>query len=105
MSLVGTGEEALFRGVIYEEIKARTTARTTKIADLMLFPLGNLPGDICAGYSASMVIFQLFWRAGMTLVFDATYDQGGFPCRWRCTCGPMCCSTRAVAGLLWGSRV
>ena len=79
MSLVGIGEEALFRGVIYEEIKTRATPRTAKIVDMLLFPLVHLPADISAGYSPGTIVFQYFWRSGMTLVFDTAYDQGGLP--------------------------
>ena len=77
MSLVGIGEEALFRGVIYEEIKTRTNVRTARIVDMMLFPLVHVPADIYAGFSAATIVFQFFWRSGMTLVFDTAYDQGG----------------------------
>jgi membrane protease YdiL (CAAX protease family) len=79
MSLVGIGEEALFRGVIYEEIKTRATAKTAKIVDMLLFPLVHLPADVYAGYSPGTIVFQYFWRSGMTLVFDAAYDRGGLP--------------------------
>jgi membrane protease YdiL (CAAX protease family) len=79
MSLVGIGEEALFRGVIYEEIKTRTTSRTARIVDMLLFPAVHIPGDIYAGYSTGTVVFQYFWRSGMTLVFDTAYEQGGLP--------------------------
>jgi len=77
MSLLAIGEEALYRGVIYEEIKSRTNRRTARIVDVLLFPLVHLPGDLNAGYPAGTVAFQFFWRAGMTLVFDAAYDKGG----------------------------
>lgn len=79
MSLVGIGEEALFRGVIYEEIKTRSTSRTARIVDMLLFPLVHVPADIYAGYSPGTIVFQYFWRSGMTLVFDTAYDQGGLP--------------------------
>ena len=79
MSLVGIGEEALFRGVIYEEIKTRTTSKTARIVDMLIFPLVHVPADIYAGYSAATIVFQYFWRYGMTLVFDTAYDQGGLP--------------------------
>ena len=79
MSLVGIGEEALFRGVIYEEIKTRTTSRTARIVDMLLFPLVHVPVDIYAGYSPRTIVFQYVWRSGMTLVFDEAYDQGGLP--------------------------
>ena len=79
MSLVGIGEEALFRGVIYEEIKTRSTVRTARIVDMLLFPLVHVPADVYADYSAATIVFQFFWRSGMTLVFDTAYDQGGLP--------------------------
>jgi len=79
MSLVGIGEEALYRGVIYEEIKTRTSRRTARMIDALLFPAIHLPGDIYAGFSTGTVAFQFIWRAGMTLVFDEAYDQGGVP--------------------------
>jgi membrane protease YdiL (CAAX protease family) len=79
MSLVGIGEEALFRGVIYEEIKTITTPKTAKVVDMLLFPLVHIPSDIYAGYPAGTIVFQYLWRSGMTLVFDTAYDQGGLP--------------------------
>jgi membrane protease YdiL (CAAX protease family) len=79
MSLIGIGEEALFRGVIYEEIKTRTTHRTAKFVDMLLFPLVHIPADIYADYPAGTILFQYLWRSGMTLVFDTAYDRGGIP--------------------------
>jgi membrane protease YdiL (CAAX protease family) len=79
MSVLGVGEEALFRGVIYEEIKTRTTPWAARLTDVLLFPLVHVPGDIYAGYPGGTIAFQFLWRAGMTLVFDAAYDQGGLP--------------------------
>jgi membrane protease YdiL (CAAX protease family) len=77
--VLGVGEEALFRGVIYEEIKTRTTPWAARLTDVLLFPLVHVPGDIYAGYPGGTIAFQFLWRAGMTLVFDAAYDQGGLP--------------------------
>jgi hypothetical protein len=45
MAFVAAGEEALYRGVIYEEIRASAGAGVAKLVDAVLFPLVHLPGD------------------------------------------------------------
>jgi len=79
MSLLAAGEEALYRGVIYEEIKSRTGPRMALLADAVIFPLIHVPGDVYAGFGFGTVAFQFLWRSGMTLVFDKAYDTGGLP--------------------------
>lgn len=79
MSLLAAGEEALYRGVIYEEIKTRSGSAAAMLTDAALFPLIHVPGDVYSGFGLGTVAFQFLWRAGMTLVFDRAYDLGGLP--------------------------
>jgi len=79
MSLLAAGEEALYRGVVYEEIKSRTGPRTAMLADALIFPLIHVPGDVYSGFGLGTIAFQFLWRAGMTLVYDRAYETGGLP--------------------------
>ena len=49
MSLNATGEEALYRGVIYEELKTATSPDAAKMFDMLFFPLIHVAGDINQG--------------------------------------------------------
>lgn len=79
MLAVSIGEEAYYRGVLYDQVRKAKGRRTAMILDALLFPLVHLPGDIQAGYKRNTIIFNFAWRSAMTLVFDAAYEKGGLP--------------------------
>lgn len=72
-------EEALFRGIIYEEMKYSWGSKKAKLADMILFPAIHVPGDISSNKDSDEVINNFIFRAISTLLFDFAYDRGGLP--------------------------
>jgi membrane protease YdiL (CAAX protease family) len=79
MLAISVGEEAYFRGVIYDNLKYRLGTGAAMAIDAVLFPLVHLTGDVQSGFKDTTIVFNFFWRSAMTLVFDAAYDKGGLP--------------------------
>ena len=73
------GEEALYRGVIYEELKVSFGSRWAKLIDFFLFPAIHVPMDIAAGRDTDYILEQFINRGVSTLLFDFAYDKGGLP--------------------------
>ncbi len=73
------GEEALYRGVIYEEMKVMWGSKRAKIIDMIFFPAIHIPGDIARNKSSEDIINQFIVRSVSTLLFDHAYDRGGLP--------------------------
>ena len=73
------GEEALYRGVVYEELKLIMGPIKAKIADAILFPAIHIPGDIAKNASVDDMINNFIFRSFSTLLFDFAYDKGGLP--------------------------
>ena len=72
-------EEALFRGIIYEEMKYSWGSKKAKFADLILFPAIHVPGDISSNKDSEEVLGLFILRGISTLLFDFAYDRGGLP--------------------------
>ena len=79
MTLVAAGEEALYRGVIYEELRRALGSALAKTVDAMWFPLVHLGTDVRAGLPLHAILFNAGFRAAMTVVYDFAYDRGGLP--------------------------
>jgi len=73
------GEEALYRGVIYEELKVSLDPLLAKVCDMVLFPLIHVGGDLARGLSLDSMLKMFATRAVSTLLFDYAYDVGGLP--------------------------
>jgi membrane protease YdiL (CAAX protease family) len=73
------GEEALYRGVIYEELKVSMGHKKAKLADMLLFPAVHIPTDIARGKTLPNMAIQFLIRSSSTLLFDYAYDRGGLP--------------------------
>jgi membrane protease YdiL (CAAX protease family) len=73
------GEEALYRGVVYEELSTELGPNWAKVADMILFPLIHIPTDLARGRSWASIGIQFGIRMGSTLLFDLAYDRGGLP--------------------------
>ncbi len=73
------GEEALYRGVIYEELKVSFGSKRAKLFDFFIFPGIHVPMDIAAGRDAEYITKQFIIRGVSTLLFDFAYDKGGLP--------------------------
>lgn len=72
-------EEALFRGIIYEELKYSFGSKKAKIADIILFPAIHVLGDLTSNKDSDEVIGLFIIRGISTLLFDFAYDRGGLP--------------------------
>jgi len=81
LQYIGTaiGEEALYRGVIYEELKATYGPKKAKLYDFFLFPAMHLPIDIARELKPFDIGKQFVVRGTVTLLFDYAYDKGGLP--------------------------
>ncbi len=75
----GIGEEALYRGVIYEELKVNYGPKKAKLYDFFLFPAIHVPMDIARGKGGFDIGKQFVIRGFSTLLFDYAYDKGGLP--------------------------
>lgn len=72
-------EEALFRGIIYEEMKYSWGSKKAKLADMIFFPAIHLTGDISSNKTNDEIINNFIFRGISTLLFDFAYDRGGLP--------------------------
>lgn len=79
MSLVAIGEEALYRGVLYQQLKDSSGIIPARAADMIIFPLIHLSTDLRNGFDSKIILFNFMYRSLMTLCFDIAYDQGGLP--------------------------
>jgi len=79
MTATAIGEEALYRGVIYEEMKVSWGPWLAKIFDMVLFPLIHVPYDLVRGASSEEITNNFIVRSVSTLLFDFAYDKGGLP--------------------------
>ncbi|NQT26919.1 CPBP family intramembrane metalloprotease [candidate division KSB1 bacterium] len=73
------GEEVLYRGVIYEELKVSFGSKRAKLYDFFIFPAIHVPMDIAARRDLDYIIGQFIQRGVATLLFDFAYDKGGLP--------------------------
>jgi len=73
------GEEALYRGVIYEELKSSFGSRRAKCIDFFLFPAIHVPQDLARKLEPGEITGLFLMRGVSTLFFDYAYDKGGLP--------------------------
>ena len=73
------GEEALYRGVVYEELNTVLDPTWAKVVDMLIFPLIHVPSDLARGRSWGSIGIQFGIRMATTLLFDIAYDRGGLP--------------------------
>ena len=71
------GEEALYRGVIYEELRIEFGPKKAKMVDMVLFPGIHVPFDLARSAPSEEIIGLFFLRSLSTLLFDIAYDKGG----------------------------
>ncbi len=69
-SATAVGEEALFRGIIYEEMIYSWGSKKSKYADMIFFPAIHAPGDIASNKDADEIIGLFIIRSISTLLFD-----------------------------------
>jgi membrane protease YdiL (CAAX protease family) len=76
-TFTGLGEEAVFRGIGYEEMKISFGVLPAKITDAILFPAMHIPQEIKAQYSTSTILVNAAIRSAITLGLQWAYDDGG----------------------------
>jgi membrane protease YdiL (CAAX protease family) len=77
LTFTGVGEEALYRGVQYEELKLSLGPLPAKILDSTLFAGIHVPQEISAGESRSDVLLGFALRGLLSLGLEWAYDEGG----------------------------
>ena len=73
------GEEALYRGVVYEELRIEFGPKKAKMVDMILFPAIHVPFDIARSAPTEEIAGLFILRSLSTLLFDIAYDKGGLP--------------------------
>ena len=77
-TMTGIGEEALFRGTGYEEMKVSLGIIPAKIIDAVVFPGVHVPQAINAGYDWLTILLTTgLYQSGVTFLLQWIYDQGG----------------------------
>ncbi len=77
--LTAVGEEALYRGVIYEELKVSYGPKRAKLYDFFIFPAIHVPQDVARGSELGEITGLFIMRGLSTLLLDYAYDKGGLP--------------------------
>ncbi len=73
------GEESIFRGVLYEELKYHFGVWPARITDIVAFTGLHIVTDIVREQSAQFIIMHGIEVALSTLLYDIQYDRGGLP--------------------------
>ena len=76
-TVTGIGEEALFRGTGYEEMKVSFGVIPAKIVDAVVFPAVHIPQQIVAGIDWSSILVTTLLQSGTSFLLQWIYDQGG----------------------------
>jgi len=76
-TLTGVGEEALFRGVGYEQMKIDFGLVPAKIIDALVFPSAHIPQQVVSGYDWTSILITTLYQSATTLLLQWVYDKGG----------------------------
>ncbi len=76
-TLTGIGEEAMFRGMGYEEMKVSMGLWPAKIIDAVGFPAVHIPQQIITGYDTSIMLSAFVLQSSTSFLLQWIYDQGG----------------------------
>ena len=71
------GEEALFRGTGYEEMKVSFGLIPAKLVDAIVFPAVHIPQQIVAGVDWPSILLATSFQSATTFLLQWIYDQGG----------------------------
>ena len=81
MLVTGIGEEAYYRGVVYDRLREATSPAAAKAIDAVFFPLLHLPQELAEIHQGEMswqsAALNFAVRSGITLMLDFAYDAGG----------------------------
>lgn len=75
--LTGATEEALYRGVQYEELQNTIGRPGGRVLDALIFSGIHIPGDIYQGMNSSDIIVTALYRVLITLGLQWAYDSAG----------------------------
>lgn len=73
----GIGEEALFRGVGYEEMKRSLGRVPAALIDSLLFSAVHVPQELLAGMDAPTALGNFLLRSAVAAGLQLVYEQGG----------------------------
>ena len=76
-TITGVGEEALFRGTGYEEMKVSFGLVPAKLIDAVLFPAVHIPQQVVAGDDWTSILLTTAFQSATTFLLQWVYDQGG----------------------------
>lgn len=76
-TLTGAGEEALFRGTGYEEMKVSFGTIPAKLVDAVLFPCVHIPQQVVAGLNWSSILITTLEQSAVTFLLQWIYDYSG----------------------------
>lgn len=73
----GIGEEALFRGIGYEEMKQTMGRLPATLIDSAGFAAVHVPQELLAGMNTSTVLSNFLLRAASSVISECIYETGG----------------------------
>jgi len=76
-TFTGIGEEAVFRGIGYEEMKVSMGVWPAKLIDALVFPAAHTPQYILSGYDTSTILLTFGVQSGITFLLQWINDKGG----------------------------
>ena len=76
-TMTGIGEEVLFRGTGYEEMKVSFGLIPAKLVDAVVFPAVHIPQQIVAGVDWPSILLATSFQSATTFLLQWIYDQGG----------------------------
>jgi membrane protease YdiL (CAAX protease family) len=76
-TFTGIGEEAVYRGIGYNEMTISLGIVPAKIIDAVSFSALHIPQEIASGYPALYITGQAVWRSVLALGLQWAYDEGG----------------------------
>ncbi|HAW85393.1 MAG: hypothetical protein A2087_06940 [Spirochaetes bacterium GWD1_61_31] len=79
MGFTGIGEEALFRGIAYEEMKLSVGLWPARALDAALFAAAHVPQEVIAESTLGNIALLFAFRSVVTLGLQWAYDTGGLP--------------------------
>lgn len=76
-TMTGIGEEVLFRGTGYEEMKVSFGVVPAKIIDAVAFSAVHIPQQVIAGIDWTSILLTTAFQSGITFLLQWIYDKGG----------------------------
>jgi len=77
MLFTAAGEEALFRGIGYQEMKSSYGQIPATVVDALLFSAVHIPQELIDGTESATILGNFAARAGIACLLEWIYNQGG----------------------------